>query len=72
MTLNEKEVEKTPALPGRFVSPDYEMLLVAEKGQTEFDQWLQRVMYVNKSPSSVHTVGWCLASQPQRLWCNGR
>ncbi|MCY4433903.1 MAG: type I restriction endonuclease, partial [bacterium] len=36
------------ALPSRFDSPDYQILLVAEKYQTGFDQPLLQAMYVDK------------------------
>ncbi|WP_419855298.1 type I restriction endonuclease subunit R [Candidatus Poriferisodalis sp.] len=44
------------ALPGRFASPDYQILLVAEKYQTGFDQPLLQAMYVDKPLSGVHAV----------------
>ncbi len=44
------------ALPGRFASPDYQILLVAEKYQTGFDQPLLAAMYVDKPLSGVHAV----------------
>ncbi|WP_419944905.1 type I restriction endonuclease subunit R [Candidatus Poriferisodalis sp.] len=44
------------ALAGRFDSPDYQILLVAEKYQTGFDQPLLQAMYVDKPLSGVHAV----------------
>ena len=44
------------ALPARFASPDYQVLLVAEKYQTGFDQPLLQAMYVDKPLSGVHAV----------------
>ena len=43
-------------LPARFASPDYQVLLVAEKYQTGFDQPLLQAMYVDKPLSGVHAV----------------
>ena len=44
------------ALPGRFDSPDYHILLVAEKYQTGFDQPLLQAMYVDKRLDGVQAV----------------
>ena len=44
------------ALPGRFGSPDYQILLVAEKYQTGFDQPLLQAMYVDKRLDGVQAV----------------
>ena len=44
------------ALPGRFASPDYQILLVAEKYQTGFDQPLLQAMYVDKRLDGVQAV----------------
>ena len=44
------------ALPGRFASPDYQILLVAEKYQTGFDQSLLQAMYVDKRLDGVQAV----------------
>lgn len=44
------------ALPGRFASPDYNILLVANKYQTGFDQPLLQAMYVDKRLDSVQAV----------------
>ena len=44
------------ALPGRFASPDYQILLVAEKYQTGFDQLLLQAMYVDKRLDGVQAV----------------
>jgi type I restriction enzyme R subunit len=41
------------ALPGRFESPDYQVLLVANKYQTGFDQPLLCAMYVDKRLDGV-------------------
>ncbi|MCC6236151.1 MAG: type I restriction endonuclease subunit R [Dehalococcoidia bacterium] len=44
------------ALPGRFDSPDYQILLVANKYQTGFDQPLLHTMYVDKRLDGVQAV----------------
>ena len=44
------------ALPERFASPDYQILIVAEKYQMGFDQPLLQAMYVDKRLSGVHAV----------------
>ena len=44
------------ALPGRFASHDYQILLVAEKYQTGFDQPLLQAMYVDKRLDGVQAV----------------
>ncbi len=44
------------ALPGRFDSPDYQVLLVANKYQTGFDQPLLHTMYVDKRLDGVQAV----------------
>ena len=44
------------ALAGRFASPDYQILLVAEKYQTGFDQPLLQAMYVDKRLDGVQAV----------------
>lgn len=43
-------------LPGRFDSPDYQVLLVANKYQTGFDQPLLHTMYVDKRLDGVQAV----------------
>ena len=43
-------------LPERFASPDYQVLLVANKYQTGFDQPLLQVMYVDKRLDGVQAV----------------
>ena len=43
-------------LPGRFASDEYQVLLVAEKYQTGFDQPLLHTMYVDKRLSDVQAV----------------
>ena len=43
-------------LPRRFESPDYQILLVAEKYQTGFDQPLLQAMYVDKPLGGVQAV----------------
>lgn len=48
--LREKE------LPERFASPDYQVLLVAEKYQTGFDQPLLHTMYVDKRLAGIQAV----------------
>lgn len=44
------------ALPDRFESPDYNILLVANKYQTGFDQPLLQAMYVDKRLDGVQAV----------------
>ena len=44
------------ALPSRFASPDYQVLLVANKYQTGFDQPLLCAMYVDKRLDGVQAV----------------
>lgn len=44
------------ALPARFASPDYQVLLVANKYQTGFDQPLLCAMYVDKRLDGVQAV----------------
>ena len=44
------------ALPARFESPDYQLLLVANKYQTGFDQPLLCAMYVDKRLDGVQAV----------------
>lgn len=44
------------ALPARFDSPDYQVLLVANKYQTGFDQPLLHTMYVDKRLDGVQAV----------------
>ncbi len=44
------------ALPSRFASSDYNVLLVAEKYQTGFDQPLLQAMYVDKRLDGVQAV----------------
>jgi type I restriction enzyme R subunit len=43
-------------LPGRFASDEYQVLVVAEKYQTGFDQPLLHTMYVDKKLSGVKAV----------------
>ena len=43
-------------LPDRFASPDYQILLVAEKYQTGYDQPLLQAMYVDKKLDGVNAV----------------
>ena len=43
-------------LPERFESPDYQVLLVANKYQTGFDQPLLHAMYVDKRLDGVQAV----------------
>jgi type I restriction enzyme R subunit len=43
-------------LPERFASPDYQLLLVANKYQTGFDQPLLQAMYVDKRLDGVQAV----------------
>ncbi len=59
-SMNIDVISNTPigesALPGRFASPDYQILLVAEKYQTGFDQPLLQAMYVDKRLDGVQAV----------------
>ena len=48
--ISEKE------LPERFATPDYQLLLVAEKYQTGFDQPLLHTMYVDKRLAGIQAV----------------
>jgi len=43
-------------LPAQFDSPDYNILLVAEKYQTGYDQPLLHTMYVDKKLEGIHAV----------------
>jgi len=52
MNLGIKEKE----LPGKFASGEYQVLLVAEKYQTGFDQPFLHTMYVDKRLSGVQAV----------------
>ena len=54
------------ALPSRFDSPDYQILLVAEKYQTGFDQPLLQAMYVDKRLDGVQAVQ--TLSRLNRVW----
>lgn len=47
---------KEKALPETFATPDYRVLLVAEKYQTGFDQPLLHTMYVDKRLSGIQAV----------------
>jgi type I restriction enzyme R subunit len=47
---------KESELPEKFNSPDYQILLVAEKYQTGFDQPLLHTMYVDKRLAGVQAV----------------
>ena len=44
------------ALPTRFDSPDYQILIVAEKYQTGYDQPLLQTMYVDKTLEGLNAV----------------
>ena len=59
-SMNIDAVMGTPisesALPARFGSPDYQILLVAEKYQTGFDQPLLQAIYVDKRLDGVQAV----------------
>ena len=52
--MNEGIKEKQ--LPDKFAGDDYQVLLVAEKYQTGFDQPLLHTMYVDKRLSGVQAV----------------
>ncbi|WP_419918878.1 type I restriction endonuclease subunit R [Candidatus Poriferisocius sp.] len=54
-TVSGKTISEA-ALAGRFDSPDYQILLVAEKYQTGFDQPLLQAMYVDKRLDGVQAV----------------
>ena len=43
-------------LPGKFATPQYQVLLVAEKYQTGFDQPLLHTLYVNKRLAGIQAV----------------
>lgn len=47
---------KESELPDKFAGEDYQVLLVAEKYQTGFDQPLLHTMYVDKKLDGVHAV----------------
>jgi type I restriction enzyme R subunit len=47
---------KEKELPDRFAKPDYQVLLVAEKYQTGFDQPLLHTMYVDKRLGGIQAV----------------
>jgi type I restriction enzyme R subunit len=47
---------KEKDLPGAFATPEYQVLLVAEKYQTGFDQPLLHTMYVDKRLSGIQAV----------------
>ena len=47
---------KEKDLPDAFATPEYQVLLVAEKYQTGFDQPLLHTMYVDKRLSGIQTV----------------
>ena len=47
---------KESELPEKFDSPEYQVLLVAEKYQTGFDQPLLHTMYVDKKLTGLHAV----------------
>jgi type I restriction enzyme R subunit len=47
---------KESELPAKFDSPDYQVLLVAEKYQTGFDQPLLHTMYVDKTLTGLQAV----------------
>lgn len=47
---------KEGELPDRFATPDYQVLLVAEKFQTGFDQPLLHTMYVDKRLAGIQAV----------------
>ena len=53
--VTQKPISET-ALPSRFDTPDYQILLVAEKYQTGFDQPLLQAMYVDKRLDGVQAV----------------
>ncbi|MCX6581557.1 MAG: type I restriction endonuclease [Candidatus Aminicenantes bacterium] len=50
-----KQISETQ-LPGKFASPDYQVLLVADKYQTGYDQPLLCAMYVDKRLDGVQAV----------------
>ena len=52
--MNEGVSEKE--LPEKFATPDYQVLLVAEKYQTGFDQPLLHTMYVDKRLAGIQAV----------------
>ena len=52
-------------LPERFDSPDYQLLLVANKYQTGFDQPLLHTMYVDKRLDGVQAVQTLVPAEPE-------
>ena len=68
--MNEDIVTGKPisesALPSRFDTPDYQILIVANKYQTGFDQPLLQAMYVDKRLDGVQAVQTLSTPQPQR------
>ena len=55
---------KESELPEKFDSPEYQVLLVAEKYQTGFDQPLLHTMYVDKKLTGLHAVQTLSQLQP--------
>lgn len=58
ITYSESEINKfgERELPSKFATDEYQLLLVAEKYQTGFDQPLLHTMYVDKKLAGVHAV----------------
>ena len=54
VTMNDGVREKE--LPEKFATPEYQVLLVAEKYQTGFDQPLLHTMYVDKRLAGIQAV----------------
>jgi type I restriction enzyme R subunit len=59
VTYTEERVNlgvREKGLPEKFATPEYQVLLVAEKYQTGFDQPLLHTMFVDKRPAGVQAV----------------
>ena len=59
MTYTEEQMNggiREKELPERFATQDYQILLVAEKYQTGFDQPLLHTMYVDKRLAGIQAV----------------
>ena len=63
--LRDRQTISENQLPERFASPDYQVLLVANKYQTGFDQPLLQAMYVDKRLDGVQAVQTLVAAEPQ-------
>ncbi len=66
--VNGKPISES-ALPERFDTPDYQVLLVADKYQTGYDQPLLHTMYVDKRLDGVQAVQTLSQIEP---YCSGQ